>query len=71
VFLHAPEAVAIDVVVVEVVDIDGVAIVIRLAVDKIILRTSLACAGYVTKRRNVEWGARCAGTINWSRVAVK
>jgi hypothetical protein len=37
VFLHAPEAVLIDLVVVEVIDIDGVDVVIRLAVvEKII-----------------------------------
>jgi hypothetical protein len=37
VFLHSPEAVLIDLVVVEVIDIDGVALVIRLAVeDKLI-----------------------------------
>jgi hypothetical protein len=37
VFLHAPEAVVIDLVVVKVIDIDGVDVVIRLAVDKVIL----------------------------------
>jgi hypothetical protein len=36
-FLHSPEAVVIDLVVVEVVDMDGVAVVIRLAVVEIIM----------------------------------
>jgi hypothetical protein len=54
VFLHAPEAVVMDVVEVEVIDIDGVALVIRLAVDKIIPRRRLAQAAACTKRRNEE-----------------
>jgi len=41
-FLHAPEAVLVDVVLVEVVDIDNVALVIRfVVVDKIIRTTRL------------------------------
>jgi hypothetical protein len=43
-----------DVVEVEVIDIDGVAVVIRLAVDKIIPETRLAQARVDTKRRNDE-----------------
>jgi hypothetical protein len=43
-----------DVVEVEVIDIDGVAVVIRLAVDKIIPETRLAQAWVDTKRRNDE-----------------
>jgi hypothetical protein len=53
-FLHSPEAVVIDLVVVEVIDIDGVALVIRLAVDKFISRGSLARAALLAKRRNLE-----------------
>jgi len=42
-FLHSPEAVLIDLVIVEVIDMDGVEMVIRLAVvDKFIARGSLA-----------------------------
>jgi hypothetical protein len=40
--------------VVEVIDIDGVAVVIRVAVDKIIPETRLAQARAATKRRNDE-----------------
>jgi hypothetical protein len=43
VFLHSPEAVVIDLVVVEIVDIDGVVPVIRLvAVEKVIPLSRLA-----------------------------
>jgi hypothetical protein len=43
VFLHSPVAVLIDLVVVEVIDMDGVEMVIRLAVeDKFMARGSLA-----------------------------
>jgi hypothetical protein len=54
VFLHSPEAVLIDLVVVEVIDMDGVEMVIRLAVDKFISRGILAWAALLAKRRNLE-----------------
>ena len=44
--------------VVEVIDIDGVAVVIRVAVDKIIPETRLAQARPDTKRRNDEASGR-------------
>jgi hypothetical protein len=46
-FLHAPEAALVDVVLVEVVDMDDVALVIRfVVVDKIIRARSLAWYGF-------------------------
>jgi hypothetical protein len=54
-FLHAPEAVLIDLVVVEVIDMDGVALIIRLAVvDKFISKSRVAWAASLGKRRNRE-----------------
>ena len=55
-FLHAPEAVVIDVVVVEVIDIDGVVLIIRLAVDKIILKVSLACDAMCHQAKKCRMG---------------
>jgi hypothetical protein len=49
--------------VVEVIDIDGVAVVIRLAVDKIIPETRLAQARVDTKRRNDEAERMCVPTV--------
>jgi hypothetical protein len=56
-FLHAPEAVLIDLVVVEVIDMDGVALVIRLAVvDKFISKSSLAWESFTAKAKKSRSG---------------
>ena len=63
-FLHSPEAVVIDLVVVEIVDIDGVALVIRLvAMEKVIPVGRLARLASGTKRRNDEGAGECAGNV--------
>jgi hypothetical protein len=71
VFLHSPEAVVIDLVVVEIVDIDGVVLVIRLvAVEKVIPLSRLAWEASGTKRRNDEGARECVGDVNaptWER----
>ena len=64
-FLHSPEAVVIDLVVVEIVDIDGVALVIRLvAVEKVIPVGRVAWEALGTKRRNNEGDGECVGNVN-------
>ena len=63
-FLHSPEAVVIDLVVVEIVDIDGVALVIRLvAMEKVIPLGRLARLALGTKRRNDEGAGECARSV--------
>ena len=64
-FLHSPEAVVMDLVVVEVVDIDIVALVIRfVAVDRIIPAKSVASGSWMRKRRNLEAFRECVRAIN-------
>ncbi len=59
-FLHAPEAVLVDVVLVEVVDIDDVALVIRfVVVDENIPAARLAQAPSPPKRIKDEAGNQC------------